>query len=415
MDNTLASILGTAGLPEELITSLQEAFDKKVAEAREEAEMSVREEFAARYEHDKANLVEAMDRMLTDVVKKVEESKAEEIKNLVEARAKYDNGLVEAKAFYKNKIREHMKVTQTFVTEQLYKSIKSLAEQKSDTIKTGKALKESYKALKAEMAKDHAARIKKIDEFVVRQVNRELNEFAQDKKALVETRVKLLSENKKKLKATQTRFVAEAAKKVDKAMTETLKREMTSLHEDLERNRQNMFGRRIFEAISAEFMTSYLAEGTEIRKLQNVLESKDKELAAAKAKITETAKAVDAIARKVKLAEDRAARTKIMSELLSPLRGEKRAVMESMLETTKTEALRSTFDKLLPVVLSEGSRKPQTQTEKKVLSENKAPFRRVVAVTGDKANRLLESAQTENEVEVEAEIGQIVRLAGIQK
>ena len=103
-----------------------------------------------------------------------------------------------------------------------------------------------------------------------------------------------------------------------------------------------------------------------------------------------------------------------MSELLSPLRGEKRAVMESMLETTKTEHLRNAFDKLLPVVLNESTRKPQ-QTEKKVLSETKAPVRRVVTVTGDKSNRLLESAQTETEVEVEAEIGQIVRLAGIQK
>lgn len=413
MDN-LANILGSAGLPEELVASLQEAFDKKVAEAREQAEMSVREEFAARYENDKANLVEAMDRMLNDVVSKVEESKAAEVAKLVEARAKFDNGVVEAKTFYKTKLREHIKVTKTFVMEQLSKKITSLAEQKSDVVKHKKKLDESFAAIKAEMAKQQAARIKKIDEFVVRQVSRELAEFNQDHRALVETRVKLIAENKKKLKDTQARFVAEAAKKVDAVMTETLKKEMTSLHEDLERNRQNMFGRRIFEAVAAEFMTSYFSDETEARKLRNILETKDQELAAAKGKLNETAKAVEAVARKVRLAEDRAARTKIMSELLSPLRGEKRAVMESMLETTKTEHLRNAFDKLLPVVLNESTRKPQ-QTEKKVLSETKAPVRRVVTVTGDKSNRLLESAQTETEVEVEAEIGQIVRLAGIQK
>ena len=63
----------------------------------------------------------------------------------------------------------------------------------------------------------------------------------------------------------------EAAIKVEKVINTTLKREMTQLHEDLERNRQNMFGRRIFEAVAAEFMTSYLNEGTEIRKLQECL------------------------------------------------------------------------------------------------------------------------------------------------
>jgi ABC-type phosphate transport system auxiliary subunit len=88
-----------------------------------------------------------------------------------------------------------------------------------------------------------------------------------------------VTEGKKKLAETQKRFVSEAAKKVEGAINETLKREMSQLHEDLERNRQNMFGRRIFEAVAAEFMTSYLAEGTEIRKLQNVLETKEKELA----------------------------------------------------------------------------------------------------------------------------------------
>jgi hypothetical protein len=68
-----------------------------VAEAREEAEMSVREEFAARYEHDKANLVEAMDRMLSDVVKTTEEAKAAEIAKLSEAREKLSSAIAGSK------------------------------------------------------------------------------------------------------------------------------------------------------------------------------------------------------------------------------------------------------------------------------------------------------------------------------
>jgi hypothetical protein len=413
MDN-LANILGQAGLPEELTASLQDAFNQKVAEAREEAEMSIREEFAARYEHDKSNLVEAMDRMLTDVVQKTETQKADEVAKLSEAKSKLDAAVKEARAHYKAKLGEHVQVSKKFVLEQLANHIKSLTEQKNKLAAKQAKLDEAFAAVKVEMAEEHATRLKKIDEFVVKQVQRELNEFHQDHRALVETRVKLISESKKKLSETQKRFVKEAASKVETVINATLKNEMVQLHEDLERNRQNMFGRRIFEAVAAEFMTSYLAEGSEVRKLQNMLESKAQELDATKAKLTEAATAIDAVKRKVKLAEERASRTKIMTELLSSLRGEKRSVMESMLETTKTDALRATFDRLLPVVLNEGTRKP-TQTKKEVLSETKAPARRVVTVTGDKANRLTESAQTESEVENTAEMGAILRLAGIVK
>lgn len=416
MDN-LANILSESGLPEEMLTSLQEAFDKKVAEAREEAELSIREEFAARFEHDKANFVEAMDRMLSDVVQKTEEAKAAEIAKLKETQEKLVSQISEAKTLYQTKLKESIGTTNSFVTRELAKTIKALAESKKALVAKQSKLDEQYDAVKATVAREHAERLAKIDEFVVRQVKRELNEFKQDHRALVETRVKIVAESKKKLAETQKKFVSESARKVEAEINSTLKREMNQLHEDLERNRQNNFGRRIFEAVAAEFMTSYLAEGTEIRNLQNVLESKESELNATKSKLSEAAQAIDSITRKVKLAEDRAVRTKTMTELLSNLRGEKRQMMESLLETTKTDALRSAFDKYLPAVLNEGVRKAAPVAEqKKVLSETKAPVRRVV--TGDKSNRLTESAQIEAENELDTSndaIAMVVRLAGIQK
>lgn len=411
MEN-LNTILADSGLPEEMISSLQEAFDKKVADAREEAELAIREEFAARYEHDKATFVEAMDRMLSDVVQKSEESKAAEIASLKESQAELAKAVKEARTHYNTKLKESINVANQFVTQQLSKQVKALAESKKNFVTKQKKLDEQFETVKAEVVAQQATRLAKIDEFVVRQVKRELSELQADHRALVETRVKLVAESKKKLSETQKKFVKESAGKVEAVINETLKREMTQLHEDLERNRQNNFGRRIFEAVAAEFMTSYLAEGTEIRNLQTMLESKDQELNTVKSKLSEAAGAVETIARKVKLAEDRANRTKVMTELLSNLRGEKRAVMESMLETVKTESLRSQFDRLLPVVLNEGTRKPQAA--KPILSETKAPVRRVI--TGDKSNRLAESAQIETEVEMEAssDIANVLRLAGLK-
>jgi hypothetical protein len=337
---------------------------------------------------------------------------------LKETHTKLASQINEAKTLYRSKLKESIGTANAFVTRELAKTIKALAESKKNLVAKQKKLDEQFNTVKAEVARQQAERVTKIDEFVVRQVKRELNEFKQDHRALVETRVKIVAESKKKLADTQKKFVSESAKKVEAEINNTLKREMSQLHEDLERNRQNNFGRRVFEAVAAEFMTSYLNEGSEIRALQNVLESKESELAAKTAKLNEAKTAIESVTRKVKLAEDRAIRTKTMTELLSNLRGDKRQMMESLLETTKTDALRSAFDKYLPAVLNEGVRKapaPQNNAPK-VLSETKAPVRRVV--TGDKTNRLAESAQieTDNELDVSSEmIAQVVRLAGIQK
>jgi hypothetical protein len=401
-----------------MLTQLQEAFDakvaEKVAEARKEAEVAIREEFAARFAHDKDTFVQAVEKALDDVVTETETRKAAEVKSLREAKARLEKTIAEGKRFYKKKLGEDIESSHAFIERGLASVVKGLSEQKAALAAKERKLDEAYAADKATMVAEHAARLKKVDEFVISSVTRELKEFAQDQRALNEARARLAGEAKAKLAETQKKFVAESAKKVERVVNETLTREMRQLHEDLEANRQNMFGRRIFEAVAAEFMTSYLAEGTEMRKLQKVVEAKEAELNTVKTKLDETVQASQNFARKVKLAEDRAAREKIMAELLSPLRGEKRAVMESMLETIKTDALKTQFDRLLPVVLAEGRRKPAAPAR---LTETRAPApSRGSVVTGDKPNRLAEAvnAEIEGDAEINAEIASIAKLAGIR-
>lgn len=411
MDNHLANIIGKDVLPEELLTSLQEAFDKKVEEAREQAEISVREELAQRYEHDKDALVEAMDQAITAVVQQYESQKADELAKLREAQEQYSTALLEAKADYKAKLKEHISNASTFIATKLAEEVKPLRAERRGLKEAKARVAEEAAAVRAQLAEAHNAHVKKIDEFVVRQVTKELAEFGQDRRALVETRAKLIAESRAKLKETQQRFVAESAKNLDRVISETLVREMAEVHEDLERNRQNNFGRKVFEAIASEFMSSYYADGTEARKTQQMLESVQAELASAKEQLAESERVSEASERKRRLAEDRAERSKIMSELLSNLRGEKRAVMEGMLETVKTPELRKSFERLLPVVLNETKKSaPKSQ----VLSEDKAPKSRVV--TGDqRPNRLSESVQASEDTEINEELAQVVRLAGIHK
>lgn len=416
MDNTISKLLGESTLPPELLASLQEAFDKRVIEMREQAEATVRAEMAARFEHDKGTLVEAMDRMLSDVVAKHEQEKSAAVAKFMEARKAFREAKSKCMKQYKAKVAESAEASRKFVIEQLRREVTKLREARKGTLAERLRVAESLDEEKARLAAEQAKALKAMESFVVRMTDKELREFHEDKRALVEARVKVVKEAKGRLKETQTRFVKEAAKKVERVIGETLKREMTQLHEDLERNRQNMFGRRIFEAVAAEFMTSYLAEGTEVRKVQKMLETKQKELADAKAKLAEASRLTAEAARKAKLAEERASRSKIMSELLSNLKGEKRAVMEAALDTVKTEALREHFKKLLPVVLNEGIRKatpaPTTPAGRKPLVEDRISTKPVV--TGDRANRLSEAARAERADDA-AEMKQVLRLAGLAK
>lgn len=414
MDKKLEDILNEALAPE-LKEQLQEAFDAKVAAMRTEVEESLKADFAAQYEHDKGQLVEAMDRMLSDVIRVHEEAKAEEIAKLRESRSKIEETAKAGKAALRKQIAALAESSGSVISEALNKEISSLRDERLSLTAKAEALSEDVEALKAKLVENHERHLEKINGFITESLTREISEFAQDKRALTEARVKFATEAKQKLAETQKTFVKESAKKVEQVINATLKREMKQLHEDIEAHRQNDFGRRIFEAVAAEFQTSYLAEGTEMRKLEKMLEAKQAEIAAKQAeveateqKLNEAIEANQAAARKVQLAEGRAERTRIMSELMSNLKGDKRTVMESMLETTKTSQLRAAFNKLLPVVLNEGTRKVAASTGKKVLNESPAQ-----TVTGDRDVR--ETAQPVVQEENNQELAAIVQLAGIRK
>ncbi len=407
MPKTIEEILNETLAPE-MKASLQEAFDAKLDAMREEIVESVQSDFAAHYESDKSDLVEALDLMVTDVIRVHEEAKANEIAKLVETRKSYQAKIVENKTAMRSRIAKMAEGSGKLIAEHLSEEVKSLRAEKIRIAEEADRLAEGIESVKATLVENHEKHLEKINTFVVNALKKELTEFAQDKRSLVETRVKLVRENKAKLHETQKRFIKEAASKVEEVINETLTREMTQLHEDIERSRQNDFGSRIFNAVAAEFMTSHLAEGTQVRKLQTVLESKEAEIAAknaeveaVKAKLVESAKVSEDAQRKHMLSEQRAVRTKIMSDLLSNLRSDKKTVMADLLESTKTVNLKAAFDRLLPVVLNEGAPK-KTPT---VLKETAS-----VVTTGDRKIREETQENTHN-----SEIAEIVHLAGIRK
>jgi predicted DNA-binding protein len=238
----------------------------------------------------------------------------------------------------------------------------------------------------------------RLETFIVRALAGEIKEFAQDKQAVVETKVRLVAEAKQKLGDLQKQFIANSAKLVKEAVTTKLGTELTQLKEDIQLARENLFGRRIFEAFAGEFAVTHLNENKEIAKLQSAVERKERQLQEAKTIMEKTSMLVESKDKEIKIIKESQDRKAKLNDLLKPLNEEKSAVMRELLESVQTEKLQNAFEKYLPAVLNNSSAK---KPAKAVLSENRSQ------VTGDKAAKVSASDQVTNVIDIK-------RLAGLK-
>ena len=74
---------------EEIRAEIEEAWDSKVRENKQQAVAELREEFAQKYEHDKNSMVEAVDSLLSERLAEEIAEFADDRKSLSEAKAKY--------------------------------------------------------------------------------------------------------------------------------------------------------------------------------------------------------------------------------------------------------------------------------------------------------------------------------------
>lgn len=356
MPKSFTEILGKSGtLNESVQAELNEAFETRIAEERENLTAELREEFATRYENDKSQIVEAMDALLQNTIRTELNEFAQDRKNVVAERVKY-----------RKAVKEHAKVLDRFITETLSKEIRELHEDRT--------------AQKANFGK--------LEEFVLRQLSKELNEFHDDKRALVEQKVKMVKEGKKVIAEAKRDFVKKSAAKVEKMIEGVLTGELTALREDVQRAKENDFGRQIFEAFASEFMTSTLSENTETAKLAKQIVGLKHNLAESKQVIAEKEIALTEATRNATVARDLNKRKAIMSEMLDPLNPSQKELMGTLLESVKTVQLKAAYNKYLPTVLSEEAGAKTQVTRQAKLTENKTANKR--AVSGDKANRRIQ-------------------------
>jgi hypothetical protein len=366
MLDAIKPLLDSTLITEETRQEINEAWEAKLNEAREQARAELREEFAQRYEHDKQVMVEALDRMVTEGLNAEIQSVAAEKAQLAEDRVKFQKKMTESAT----------KFNSFLVTK--------LSEELGELRKDRKA---------------HNEGLEKLEGFVVHALAREIREFAQDKQDLVNTKVKLVAEARSKLETLKARFVKESADKMTTAVSKHLKAELSQLHEDIKVARENNFGRRIFEAYAAEFGATHLNEKAEVRKLHNVIAEKDRKLDEAIQLSARAKTLVESKERELRIIRESNERENTLGELLRPLNKEKQGVMRNLLESVQTTRLKSAFEKYLPAVLAEN----RPAKASKVIAES------VTEVTGDKTAARVQ----EDDVQKESNVFELKRLAGI--
>jgi len=365
MLDALKPLLDSELVTEEAKAEINEAWEAKIVEAKELARAELREEFAQRYEHDKQVMVEALDRMVSEsLIAEVQQLRAEK------------SALAEDRVKFQRKIKEDANKFNSFMVSKLAEEIGELRRDR----------------------KTHNEGLKKLEGFIVHALASEIQEFAQDKRDVVETKVRLVTNARSQLEGLKARFVKESAQKMTQAVSKHLKAELSSLKEDIQVARENNFGRRIFEAYSAEFGATHLNEKAEVRKLHNMLAQKDQKIAEAIKFAKKATVLVESKEREVRILKESNERTRTMDDLLAPLNEEKAEVMRNLLESVQTTRLKNAFEKYLPAVLENRS----VKARKTVITES------LTEVTGDKSAR----SQEQDELS-ESNVIDLKRLAGL--
>ena len=366
MLDAIKPLLDSDLINEDTKQEIQEAWEAKLSETKEEVRAELREEFARRYEHDKSVMVEALDRMVTENLTKEIEEFASEKKAIAEDRAKFVA-----------KMQETAGTFDKFLVTKLAEEVKELNQDRSA----------------------QAATVERLEQFVIENLAKEIEDFQTDRNDVVETKVRLVKEAREQFANLKDKFIERSAKIVQESVAKNLEKELTQLKEDIEAAKENTFGRKIFEAFASEFSASYLNENKEIRQLEAALEAKDAELVESQAANAEKAQIIESKEREVEAITESVTRKETMDKMLSKLNKEKGAIMRDLLESVQTSKLESAFDRYLPAVLDGAAPK----AKKEVISESRE-------VTGDKKIK----TQPVVEEKDDSNIVQLRQLAGLK-
>ncbi|AGC35199.1 hypothetical protein GNZ01_06235 [Escherichia coli] len=339
----LEKLLKESSLSDEAKQLIQEAWN----EEKNTLAAEMREEMKGRYQQDLAELTEGLNTMVTQVIAEEMGAVYEEKKRLVEDRVTLRKTLSNFSAFSNSVLAEEVK--------QMRKERKHLHECMGKFVNFSNGI-----------------------------LAEELKEFHTEKRQLVETRVKLLAEGSRQIAEARNNFIKRTSESAAKYIAETTQKNLYALKQDLVEAKQNMFGRKIFEAFAQEFNVKQFNENSLLRSLTESIKSKEDEIAQVKQELHETANAVKAAKTKLRIMEDAQARNAIMSELVKPLTAQQKQIMESLLATSPTEKLKEDFSKYHKSVLNGTKVNESATTRQAVQSSAKKTLAEGKVITGNR-------------------------------
>lgn len=183
--------------------------------------------------------------------------------------------------------------------------------------------------------------------------------------------------------------LAELVEKLDSFLEIRLRAELEELQEDIERVKKDEFGRKIFEAVQAEFQANFADDES----LEGTLRETEK-------RYQDTAEALEEAERKLAAME----RKEKLDEVLAPLSGRQKEVMEAILKNVDTEQLEEGYKTFIGRVLKE-TEEDKSEKEDTVLAESasedeeKELLENGAVKTGDDAEQLAENEEQLSETE----------------
>ena len=192
--------------------------------------------------------------------------------------------------------------------------------------------------------------------------------------------------------------------KLDAFLEVRLDEELAELKEDIDQVKRLEFGRRIFEAMEAEFKKHRAKDMTSVE--AELAEAKDA-LADAKKRLSDMERAAVAEARSTK-----------MEELLSPLSGNAKEQMKLILSNVSTEKLDEAYKVYLSRVLKESvvAATAKTDAKAEVVTESKKMTKEEnVVITGNEnAEDDADAVQVTEAQEPSEQLSRIRKLAGLK-
>lgn len=368
----LEQFLKESSLSDEAKQLIQEAWN----EEKQAVAAEMREEMKSRYQEDLGRLTEGLDKMVTSVISEEMGSVYAEKKRLVEDRVT---------------LRTTLGNFSKFANGVLAEEVKQMRNER-------KHIQES---------------LTKFVGFSNNVLAEELKEFHQEKRQLVETRVRLMAEGSRQIAEARENFIKRTSESAAKYITETTHKNLSALKEELVEAKQNMFGRKIFEAFAHEFNHKQFNENSLLRSLTESVKSNEDKLQEVKQQLQESVAAKEASERKMRIMEDTQARGAIIGELTKPLNPQQKQIMESLLATSPTAKLKEDFNKYHRSVLKGTVTESAVTSRPAVNKQAKQTLAEGKVITGNRQQHIVES----NEMDADdlAFLAELDIRAGIKK